>query len=114
MWLRTTVALWMVLVLASCDEADVTQSREEVEDKPHPKKVGIVYLINVLRGTPRELSPPAGDDNGIPTNDFQKNPSNGLLIIRPLAIIMDVDGEKSGETIAPDSEIIDVSKIKQI
>lgn len=96
MWFRTTLALLLVASVFA-EPADVESSREEVPEGPvedgsntpdQPVKFGIVYLVNVLRGSPREIAPPGeGEENNIEAGDFQKHPETGLLIIRPIAII---------------------------
>lgn len=87
MWYGSVLLLLAAASLSASEEAKTNEAPPVPEA---PRKIGIVYLVQLL--TPREdvLTPPAvtdGVSNSIPTNDFaRETPASGLLLIRPLII----------------------------
>lgn len=90
--------MWSCLILSSiffvatfaAEDVDIIKSTDVEE----PKKIGIVYFVQLLN-QPSVLPRENLDDdvineavnNKLPTSDFvQENPRRGLLLIRPLLI----------------------------
>lgn len=89
MWQR--LALTTLLLVA----AAATAQEEDAEAGQQPKKIGIVYFVQLLNQPPLPTSREEVDietlddgiNNKLPTQDFaHKNPRTGLLLIRPLLI----------------------------
>lgn len=86
MWYGSVLLLLAAASLSASEEAKTL----ETPATETPRKLGIVYFVQLL--APREdvLTPPAVEDgvsNSIPTNDFaRESPATGLLLIRPLII----------------------------